>query len=343
MATAVDSTGLTTSGLIQFKDLSDICNYYRQWFSVTYPLPDMDAKVTLLDWQALAAAVVSGGGLEWIIHVPNITDGLVTNTFWPAPIENMIERKFDYLPVGTTLLTVPPKCTQLVFDVIIGSGGPGCGAFDGASYGDHHHSNSGNGATSGGLIPPCRFDVAPGDILKVVVADPCGGYGPNGPNRGGGGWYYRGSQDTTIYLNDNQIAVARCGLPNQGGYFPDGRQSGSFRRSQPAPYVKDQNIVYSETCSAGEGQYVSNRGGWGANMTYGGVTYGTGGSGGNMGPDWISCQGGHGQGYGAGGGGGAMWWVGPVTGGGGTAAPCTAKGCFLNDKGARYFYPNLFT
>lgn len=230
MATAVDATGIRflapdasiissndssavvaemRAKVIKAKDLDDVANYYRAWFSVNWAPRPAGQLITADDHNALRSAIVNGMSDAWTAVLPKaVTAGsLIQGGLWGKPKSTFPGATYEFSSPGTYTVWAPPGAATLhVLQISAGGGGGNNGNEGGDGW-------SGGSGGSGGYRSNLYFSVTGGTWLTVVIG--AGGNGCRTWNRQySAGWLSGHWVDS----NGNTVSHLEARLHNFVGY-----------------------------------------------------------------------------------------------------------------------------
>ena len=89
--TAANNASITLNGgsRISASDFTNVANFYRKWFTVTYSPPSTNGRITAADFNKLRQAIVSGAGTSWSLNTfPGTVsaNARIKSTTWGAPV-----------------------------------------------------------------------------------------------------------------------------------------------------------------------------------------------------------------------------------------------------------------
>mgnify|MGYP001456751098 CR=1 FL=1 len=265
---------LQTYGNIDSVDFYYIVQFYNNWFTVQYPIPD--GIITISEWLGLINAIKSGAGTLWSISLPSVSYGFMGSTIWPKPNINFNSYEQEFARAGTFSVTVPLGCGSVYVEYLVGAGGAGG---DGTEKGN---GGGGGGGSSGAWVTNYTIPVKSGQSLTIVIPD--NSY-PNGNVVYGGGASFQAGS-ATISINNSVVVSAQGGWSGMGGEQYNSPSTGG--------QAVTPNGNPGTNGEAGTNDYSSCYGGNGGDGPFGG-----GGAGGKA----FNVTPGNGSNYGAGGGG----------------------------------------
>lgn len=178
---------LGSNGLIKYQDITDLLNYYNEFFNVTIDMtPPANANVLKNIFNELQS-VINSGSVYYDVTIYQQLE-IYMNTFKSGSlIENIIFPKLTWVPVyktfeitSDTTFTVPRACNYIVVNKIIAAGGGGAWG-SGEMYGWSNHWGLwlyvGGSGGSGGSYQNVKFDVLYKDVIDIKIGS--GGRGAN--------------------------------------------------------------------------------------------------------------------------------------------------------------------
>lgn len=303
---------LGSNGLIKYQDITDLLNYYNEFFNVTVDMtPPANANVLKNIFNELQSVINSGS----VYYDVNIYQQLETymNMFKSGSlIENIIFPKLTWIPVYKTFeitrdttFTVPRACKSITINYLIAGGGGGAWG-SGEMYGWDNHWGLwlywGGSGGSGGSYQNYNIDVKYLDTISIKIGT--GGTGANihSPNLPNNELRHAGfGTNSSISLNNTIIIDATGGtggmnstpgtggIPNghNGGWGSWGRKhkehSGNWGASSIIPNTGGHPGGYSNRDGYGQpaGDGYKGGGGGSGGYSYRGGGISQGGNGGN--------------------------------------------------------------
>ncbi|AXH72726.1 MAG: bacillopeptidase F [Caudoviricetes sp.] len=179
---------LGENGLIYYKDIIELINYYSDFFDITPPSTTQPANSQILIsiFNGLVECINSGS----VYYDEVVYDKLVyyMSTFKSGSLmENIIFPKLTWVPVYKTFeittdttFNVPKIATYIVVNKLIAAGGGGAWG-SGEMYGWDNHNGLwlywGGSGGSGGSYQNVQFDVKYNDSISITIGT--GGIGSN--------------------------------------------------------------------------------------------------------------------------------------------------------------------